>query len=150
MDRSSSMSNSLSQIFLGVTQNFDLWPHQHGQEHNPARISSAGPMVAGMKIGRYGPCRANWDTAYGYEMIHDTRQRHFFNLRGPSSHIHAKSHRVSLHAYRTHLHRRDQHAALRSDGHDHCGHARPARAPIRRRGSSSLRPRRLAWLEGET
>ena len=66
-------------------------------------------------------------------MIHDTRQRHFFNLRGPSSHIHAKSHRVSLHAYRTHLNHRDQHAALRSDGHDHCGHARPARAPIRLR-----------------
>ena len=47
MDRSSSMSNSLSQIFLGVTQNFDLWPHQHGQEHNPARILPHGPMVAG-------------------------------------------------------------------------------------------------------
>ena len=60
-------------------------------------------------------------------MIHDTRQRHFFNLRGPSSQIHAKSHRVSLHAYRTHLHHRDQHAALRSDGHDHCGDARPGR-----------------------
>ena len=81
-------------------------------------------------------------------MIHDTRQRHFFNLRGPSSQIHAKSHRVSLHAYRTHLHLRDQHAALRSDGHDHCGHARPARAPIRLRGCSSLRPRRLAWHPG--
>ena len=59
------MSNSLSQIFLGVTQNFDLWPHEHGQEHNPARILPHGPMVAEMKIGRYGPCRANWDTAYG-------------------------------------------------------------------------------------
>ena len=47
MDRSSSMSNSLSQIFLGVTQNFDLWPHQHGQEHNPARILPHGPMVTG-------------------------------------------------------------------------------------------------------
>ena len=37
MDRSSSMSNSLSQIFLGVTQNFDFWHHEHGHFSCPCQ-----------------------------------------------------------------------------------------------------------------
>ena len=124
------------------------WPRAQ-----PSRILPHGPMVTGSEN------RPVWtvpsELGHRVWIRNDTRyapttQRHFFNLRGPSSHIHAKSLRVGLHAYMTHLHRRDQHAALRSDGHDHCGDARPARTPIRRRGSSTLRPRRLAWLEGKT
>ena len=38
IDRGSLLDNSLTQEIFGVTQNFDLWPHQHGHVAYPPAI----------------------------------------------------------------------------------------------------------------
>ena len=83
-------------------------------------------------------------------MIHDTRQRHFFNVHGPISHICAKSDRLRRKPCKPPGSRRGDEPAL-AEGvkviHDYIP---PTRAPIPCRGSSPYGIEHLPTCEGET